>query len=537
MKSVLKYKFEIIFLLLFVLIRLPYLGSEIFNTDVWKWKTRIYDFGEGVFTLNFDKTLQKYHPGVTLMWIGTVAVKAHNFYYEDIVNIDPVKNEIDFVFNLHRFQKFFIILVLGLTFSVVFSYLNKMFGVLYASIFTIFMNLEPFYYALSRVVHLEALLTAFMLCSFIIFYYYIFYDRRYKYLILSAILGGLAVLTKTSSIYIFLFVGLMLLIDLVARKTSFKKISIELSMWVLIFLLTIFSLWPALWTNTLETILTLYRGIFSIGVEEGHSQIFFGQLMDDPGALFYPLVLLFKSSIYLIPFSIITTYHLLKSKPDRNLRTFLIYTLLFSGFYFLMISLPTKKLDRYLIPSIMGLTLFYSGGIATFLKEMSLQFNKKIVLKLLLIPGILVIVFLQNDLFSYYNPTFGGLKTAITILEPKWIIGHHEIVNHFYKKIQNNEFLPYAEGENISKFSLAGSNEGRLTIAFPEKYYSQIWPFVRKRGMWPVINTLYPEARIAQFFVFPVWEDNSANMERYNLEFYEQITLFRVPIYNVYRNN
>ena len=52
-------KYEILVFILFVVSRLPDLGYDTFNTDVWKWKARIFDFGTGIFTLDFAKTIQK----------------------------------------------------------------------------------------------------------------------------------------------------------------------------------------------------------------------------------------------------------------------------------------------------------------------------------------------------------------------------------------------------------------------------------------------------------------------------------------------
>jgi hypothetical protein len=40
--------------LFFVLIHLPDLGHDNFNTDVWKWKLRSYNFGSAVTGKNFE---------------------------------------------------------------------------------------------------------------------------------------------------------------------------------------------------------------------------------------------------------------------------------------------------------------------------------------------------------------------------------------------------------------------------------------------------------------------------------------------------
>src|SRR3990167_10474076 len=93
-------KYEIIVFIVFIVSHLPSLGYDTFNTDVWKWKARIFDFGSGVFSLNFPQTIQKYHPGVTLMWLGTFGIKAYNLFYDVFYKSPPPDNSIKTIFEL-----------------------------------------------------------------------------------------------------------------------------------------------------------------------------------------------------------------------------------------------------------------------------------------------------------------------------------------------------------------------------------------------------------------------------------------------------
>ena len=70
---------EILVFVFFVLIHLPDLGHDNFNTDVWKWKSRSYNFGSAILGGDFSHTLQTYHPGVTLMWLGSIGARINNF--------------------------------------------------------------------------------------------------------------------------------------------------------------------------------------------------------------------------------------------------------------------------------------------------------------------------------------------------------------------------------------------------------------------------------------------------------------------------
>jgi len=167
-----KFKYELIVFLLFVLVRLPSLGHDNFNTDVWRWKARSYDFGTGISSGNFKNTLQKYHPGVTLMWISGVAVKI-NAAYSMLTNTSlSADDNIGVIFQLDFIQKFLIVCVIGLVLSLVFYVLRNVFGLKYALISIFFLSFEPFYLALTRVIHLEGLVSTFMLASIVWLYYY-----------------------------------------------------------------------------------------------------------------------------------------------------------------------------------------------------------------------------------------------------------------------------------------------------------------------------------------------------------------------------
>ena len=276
------FKNEALVFFLFLLSRLPSLGNDIFNTDVWKWKQRIYDFGSGVFYLDFAKTIQKYHPGVVLMWIGTIAVKIYNLYYKVFFRGLPQDNNITTVFELHFLQKLLIVFVIGIVLAITFYALRKIFGFRYAILAIIFISLEPFYIALTRVVHLEGLMTTFMLASFVWLYYFLQDTTKNKRLYLSAIFSGLAVLTKSSSLFLVPFSGLILFIHIFSKEKRFVK-SVWSSLgiywkWLVVVVVSFVILWPAMWTVPGQALNTIWRGIFTIGMDRGHLQLFFWQM-------------------------------------------------------------------------------------------------------------------------------------------------------------------------------------------------------------------------------------------------------------------
>lgn len=567
---------ELLLIGLFLLTRLPSLGYDMFNTDVWKWKARSYDFGSGIFTFDLIKTIQKYHPGVVLMWSNAIAIKIYNFYYQLFFSSSPPDNKIETIFELHFVQKFFIVLIIGITLAFIFNGLRKLFGDIYAAFVVTLIALEPFYVGLTRVIHLEGLMSSFMLASAIWIYIWLKNRTLKLAFFLGALFTSLALLTKTSSLFMVLFFGMVSYLELwqplqVFRSGKFNIKALLQSMlgvikswicvyllWLGVVLLIFVLLWPGMWAYPQEALRALSRGIVDIGMERGHEQLYFGKLVNDPGVSFYFVVLLLKSSPYLI-FGLVGYLVLLavgrhhkmplvnfgtKSITESN---FVIYMLAFSLLYMLEIILSSKKLDRYLLPTMLGLltivSFFYIRLLTYFQKFLAAVKSFKLVspyiykclLIIFFIPSVSLLVYLHPDYFSYYNPFFGGLRTGIYVLEPKWIIGQHAIVAYFTELKVHEAYVDFGKNESFDRLLNTNMLNTKLTVGFQEKYYTQIWPFIRRLGGWASINDITAHAKNTRYFVYPVWDDTSYQEDRFKLEFVDTIKLHNVVLYRVYK--
>lgn len=529
-------KWEISVFVLFTASRLPNLGYDIFNTDVWKWKSRIFDFGTGIFTLQFDKTIQRYHPGVTLMWIGSVAVKVYNLGYELVFKMSPPDNSVVTTFQLHFVQKLFIVIVIALTLAYIFYVLRKLFGHKYALVAVVLMALEPFYVGLTRVVHLEGLMSIFMLASFISFYMFLRNSRLRKYMVLAAFFGALAVLTKTTALFLVPFFGLLLLVEnfnIIYRERNWKiglsNIFKNFFMWLILALVFFVIFWPAMWTHTSQALQTLYSGIYDTGVEEGHIQLYFSRLVEDPGITFYPVVLFLRSSVLLLVGVLAAIVSLKRLEP--NLRRFVIYALLFALFYGIEMSIPSKKLDRYLLPTIISLWFVAAAAYVKFLEKVE-PFIVSFVI-LLLLP-IYTLIALHPDYLGYYSPITGGTRTGIFIIEPKWMIGQRAIAEYIIELKEEKGLIDFGETESTDEYVDKVEVNDRLLVSFPVKYYSQMWPFVNATGARATVTDIPGHVRNTRYFIYPVWDDTSSTESDITLIKIAEIKSKGVTLYNVY---
>lgn len=531
LKLLKNYKIEIIFVLLFILSRFPDLGYDVFNTDVWKWKARSYDFGTGVFTWDLEKTIQKYHPGVTLMWLGTAAIKVYNFYS----GYYPVENNTQMIFQLHFVQKLFVTTAVAVTLAFGLFVLKKLFGARKALLVVALLSLEPFYIALTRVFHLEGLMSTFMFASFLWLYYYTLDVTKKKRLLLSAVFAGLAFLTKTSALFMFPYAGLILLLEGWKRSKNFagavRDALPKIGQWILVFAVVFVAVWPAMWAFPSQALSALYRGVSEIGIEREHVQFYFGSLVEDPGFFYYFVVLGLRSS-YLLILGLAGVAVFWKKIFNEGQRKFLFYILLFVGFYFAQLIIPTKKLDRYILPNIMMLSLVTSLFWIWVLEKIKGRSFLKFIP--LVAVAIIPMLYLHPDYLSYYNPIFGGLKKGINVLEPKWMVGGKEIIAFFEQKMIEDGIQPIYSDTSPERIMNGTDAPNILTVAFQEKYYTQIHPFFRRIGGFAVIEDLTPFAVKTKYFVYPVWNDVSAEEKRFGLRYTDSIYLRGVEVYRVY---
>jgi hypothetical protein len=84
-------------------------------------------------------------------------------------------------------------------------------------------------------------------------------------------------------------------------------------------------------------------------------------------------------------------------------------------------------------------------------------------------------------------------------------------------------------GQSVGSY-FNNKQEGRFSVAFPEKYFTQLWPFVSQKS---VIMDRKSEAKNAKYFVFPVWEDQSST-SAFKLNYVGTIDFRGVALYKVY---
>ncbi|MCB0127804.1 MAG: hypothetical protein KDE58_36315, partial [Caldilineaceae bacterium] len=297
-------------------------------------------------------------------------------------------------------------------------------------------------------------------------------ERRWRWgaLMVSAVATALAVLTRSPGIFLLPFAALVVFLQWlrslwqdhavpsapvenqgnVKRTTTFLLTCFAL--WLLVAAVTFVLLWPAMWVAPVTTV----REVFSAAndyAEAGHDDpIFFNGLIynGDPGAAFYPVTLLWRTTPVVWLGLVLALGLLLPAitnrwgqtnspasaatvrlprfmrhlyKPTGVFQPSLLLVLFVIGFWLLM-NLGAKKFDRYLLPVYPALDLLAGLGVATVGGQLAQRWLPRF--KAYGQPAVIaVFVLVQAGLslphypyyLTYYNPVMGGGKAAVNVMQ------------------------------------------------------------------------------------------------------------------------
>jgi hypothetical protein len=184
--------------------------------------------------------------------------------------------------------------------------LAKLVGAEPALLAALLLALDPFFIGLSRVIHHDALVSIFIVCSLLALLLYkdqarVFNLKAPMWLFVSGVSGGLGLLTKPTAFYLVVFIGLFLLFanGLPRSRSDGRRIILVGLAWIGIALAVFVILWPAMWAAPLATLTGLLdRSASAVGEDNNYALIPApGSPLPELGFLFYPVNWLFKTTL------------------------------------------------------------------------------------------------------------------------------------------------------------------------------------------------------------------------------------------------
>lgn len=409
--------------------------------DELKWVYRSLKFLGALTHGDFAATALAGHPGITTMWVGSLAVSLMNLlrptlktgdWLASLPSLDPYNAAAMKALDAYLpAAQVVMAVVLSLTLVGIYILSRRLFGRAIALLGTLLLVLEPFYIALSRVLHVDALTASFMTLSALAGLCYLRPPHHRGDMLFAGAMAGLAVLTKTPASLLIVFVWLTTLVLLREKRIWRERVRLVIQGWgawglaaALVFIL----FFPAMWTSP-TTALTMVLGTASRHATTPHLTGFFmGKQVDsDPGSLFYPIALLFRlSPLTLLGVALAPLYFTKRKEQWWAAAALLIYISLF----IIVMTLGAKKFDRYLMPVFPALAILAGIGWVAAGEWMKKVAHPPSAIMLLALIGTqaLLTLPLHPYYLAYYNPLLGGLLSAKWVLPVGWGEGTDQAV-------------------------------------------------------------------------------------------------------------
>ncbi len=295
--------------------------SRYVTVDEPLWLIRSANFYRALAAGDWKETFQREHPGVTIMWAGTIGFLLRFPDYARLADTQVVNPEaLDEFLGQHQHTSLGLLVagrlvaVLGVTLAVLLAlpFLMRLVGWLPATLAIFLVALDPYFIALSRLLHLDGPVAAWMLLSLLSFMSYLYTSRRRVDLLVSAVSAGLAWLTKSPALFLIPFCCLLALLELLGQWRQSGWIKLQqwraaladiwqagrpYLLWLLLGSALFVLLWPAMWVDPLNSLSRIFSQATFYAAEGQDSATFFMGAVYQAGQspwFFYPVSLLWR---------------------------------------------------------------------------------------------------------------------------------------------------------------------------------------------------------------------------------------------------
>ena len=516
----------VFFLGLSLILRLSQLSTFI-TSDEYLWISRSRHFSLALLQGNLLETFQTGHPGVTTMWSGSLGLWLYNYFVvqktfaEMLLAIQWCTYSPDIL----AFVRWPVVVLSVGCLGLAYFLLEKLFGPKVALISLVLLCFSPFYTAHSRFLHHDALVSSFMLVASLSLGAYVWHSPRLLYLYLSAGSTALALLTKSTALFLFPFS--FLLFGLLAWFTwqdgesglsTLKQTFWRLCIWGSVLLMVFFLLWPVLWVDARYAVTTMWQTVTRYAATPHEQNLFFwGQVVDNPGLAYYGLTFLFRLTPLALGGLMLAVAILVwqvKATLAFNGQNWLdllplILVLCYVLGFILFLNLGAKKQGRYILPAMLMVNVLAGWGLyqaGCWLKTHQPKTGFML--------GLSFVFVLQFGLMwphhpyylTYYNPLLGGGRVASAMLTMGWGEGLDEAARYLNKQPEADTaqvatwlvvpFGPYFQGRTLyypqAQGLLLGSDYAVLYISEIQRGYpdAMLHDYIRQVGQLEQTITL-----------------------------------------------
>ena len=421
------------------------------TVDERKWLNRAGNFFVALSNADWSATFQKEHPGVTIQWLGLLGYLTRFPGYvrwsggamtDDVLEQRLWASGLMTPLDLLVAGRWWVTLAIALAIVALFRPLRRLFGTGPALAATLFVAWSPYFVGLSRQLHPDGLLAALSVLALALWLVWMYDGQRPRDLAGAGIILGLALLTKTTAIFVGVTGVLLVAMELakgLRHGTPRWSLLTGGVVWALLAAATFVLLWPAMWR---APVAVLQRIIDQMAHYQGevHSlpTYFRGRVVhDDPGWLFYPFVVAWRMSpltLIGLPLTAWVAWRRRAPLAQTAARNAALGLLLFAAVVVLVLSTGAKKIDRYVLPALPALDILaalgWTGVAGAVTAARGTPRNR------MLATAALVGVILLHGLFTlwqfpyyltYFNPLLGGARVAPRVMMIGWGEGLEQV--------------------------------------------------------------------------------------------------------------
>jgi hypothetical protein len=487
------------------------------TADEDNWMRRAGGFAWGVANGRLGRTYQNGHPGVLTMELAILGQGpggAERFADPATGNPRVVTAVPGFFEALIDARRAFALATAAIVTAMA-MLTWRLFGPGPALIGGLLLALDPFYLAHSQLVHLDAMLSGCMglavLCGIVRWGH----QGQLGWVVAGGVLSGLALLAKVPAV--FLVVVVPLLAAWLGRWRGARPIATDLTLWSLAGLATVVALWPSMWVNPFGTVARMIEFARETGGQPHEQGSFFlGQVVVDPGPLFYPVAVFLRLSpaatLGLLALALVAwrVRASLSTERWRIVLAILAYTIGFG----LVMTLGPKKFDRYLLPAFPMLDLLAGLGLWVVLSQNALTGREakaekesssdlpasarsglalhRVGLSLALLA---LLVWPLMSVFphylAYYNPLLGGGQTAVRAIPVGAGEGLNEVARWLNARPGAENMHVVSDSFDALKATFVGSGEPLRDRVPPSADYVVLYGYQTQIGHSPRVVVDY----------------------------------------------
>lgn len=422
-------------LALFFLALLPRLAAlgEYITPDELNWVHRSVLFHQALGRGDWAETLTTGHPGVLTTWLGAAGLQiqlwlqpSDSAAYEWITRLAWLAPENTAAFpQLATFLsagRMAVTLANSLGLLVIFALARRLVGFWPAAATMVLLALDPFVAGLSGLLHVDGLMTTLTTISLLALALIVQDIPRasWRLTAVSGAAAGGAILAKSAALTLLPFAALAFGVALLAWRSRWSKLLGLGLVWLLALLGVQFLLLPALWVSPVGSYETIIGTIFHETEEVLPPLFFLGQVSQAHGAAFYPVALLFRLNPLVLVGLVLGGWLGWRDNRFANWRQRPSRLLLLGWpvFFILVLSLATKKYDRYLLPALPPLFLLGTLGWHLLLQKRP-SWTRPVTIGGTLLALVYVAAAVPY-LLNVYNPLVGGRLTARYVMPLGW---------------------------------------------------------------------------------------------------------------------